>query len=547
MIRFLAEISRRFENNIWFTPSMQYSKVYGIYELDISPKPIASYWKEWGGVYDNIAGNTVELYFERFLLQVNTVEELQRLPYSIYVIYGVKVYINIPRHPWLYTNAKAEAENVLSFLSSALNEANPSKNIINNINTPVRLLIPSLNEKLSDNINGIILNQSFQFSLYNDDGYFDDDILWNLFNTPARIKKAIKENPEYGDFKQLRGGLIENVSACFDSFQLSVSDKQRSLDMPICGVITREDFPDITIDDKALNKNIPVVYGTKKVKLIKLGDMKYIAAEFVSEIIGAYDKEDSPVDNVELDASTFVITSTVELETAIITGYNINKIGEIIKDIFNRKTSVIFGETNFNTIEYNKYANVSPSVNIVCGSGTVNNAIQNALKNDMAFLIQQSDGRFTIRKYGELYGVHKIPAAMITKKPDKEWSNAQKNYFSSCVINYDFLTDDSFRSYLYDELEEEAEDMYRRVTRREYDTDLYEKDEVVALAKLLSKRYTAMKQTVKLALGIDTSEYELLDTVICDIDINGRLFTNAREFIIKEHDPAQDTLSLEEL
>jgi hypothetical protein len=48
-------------------------------------------------------------------------------------------------------------------------------------------------------------------------------------------------------------------------------------------------------------------------------------------------------------------------------------------------------------------------------------------------------------------------------------------------------------------------------------------------------------------LGIDTSGFELMDTVIMPLSVNGRLFSGPAFFLIKEINPAQDILTLEEL
>ena len=134
------------------------------------------------------------------------------------------------------SKSDAEGQNcVWQFLSSSLNPKDLSNNILNGVRVPVRLDIPSasLTAKLSDNISGVTLNQSFSVSLFNNDGYFDDEERWNLFNTPVRLKKSIKENPEYRDFLTIRSGLVENTTTTFDSFRIDVAEKFRAMDNPV--------------------------------------------------------------------------------------------------------------------------------------------------------------------------------------------------------------------------------------------------------------------------------------------------------------------------
>ena len=157
------------------------------------------------------------------------------------------------------------------------------------------------------------------------------------------------------------------------------------------------------------------------------------------------------------------------------------------------------------------------------------------------------DGRFTIRKYGENYGRHELKPWMITQKPEKDYQKAQNNYFSSCTINYNFVTKENFDTYLFEEMENDAEDRYRKRVFKNFDTDLISKQSAHDLARLLGTRYTIMRQTLKLALGIDTSTMELLDKVNIDMTINGREFSVVKDFIITEINPAQDVLTLEEI
>lgn len=544
MIRFLAEVTSRFDAPIKPTPSNGVERQSNIYELDVKPYPEKTYWTDWGGTYDNFSGPRIELYFGLFLTPVNSLKELKNSPNSFFIDNGsLTLYINIPKHPWLYSDSAIEAEHIIPFLSTCLKADNPSDNKLLGVNTPVKLDMPSLTVKLSDNISDIILNQIFQVSLHNNDGYFDDDVAWNIFNTPVRLRKSIKKNPEYGDFKTIRSGLAENTSTNFDSFDIDVADKQRSMDGPVCNVITADKYS--YADEKSINKNIPIVYGRKKVKLIKLSDTKHVAAEYVSQIMGVFNK-DGVSQSYSYDAVTNIITSTKEAETAIITGYPANKISEVIRDILARKAFINFGETNWNVSEYERYDETSPRVNIAIESGTVKSAIQNVLKSDMAFLIQQNNGKLTVRRYGTVYNTNRIPAWAITQKPEKTWSSAQEKYFSSCVINYGF-EDNEHKSFLFADREYEAEDNYRRRVTKTFDTELYDIKDVALLAEKLSDRYSTMKQTLKLPIGIDTSEFELMDRVICNANINGRKFSGGEYFIIKEIDPAQDVLTLEEL
>ena len=562
MINFLAELSLRFDHELHLTPSNGIPRQNNVYELDINKAPRESYWLDWGGEYDNFQGNQIELYLGQFLTKVYSLPALLATENSIYVRGDLTVLVNVPKHPWLYPDQAIEAQNIDYFLYAALNPDNPSNNRIKGANALTRLALPNLTVKLSDNINGITLNQGFSVSLANSDGYFDDEERWNIHNTPLRLKKTTADNPAYDDFKDIRDGLIENTVTGFEDFQIDVSDKFRSMGNPVCAIISEDRFPGVEIDEKALNKNIPIVYGRKRVKLQKLNEFiyddkgdnnpsndikhaRYVAAEYVAQVVGVYDSGGASL-AYSLDTATGIITSDNSADTAVVIGYSGNKISDIITDLVARKAGIPTIDANWNALELQRYAETSPRVNAVIESGNVKNAIQAVLKNDMAYFIQQSDGLFTMRKYGAEYATHRIPPWPVTQRPEKTWGTAQDNYFSSCIVNYD-RDGDAFRSLLYREREAEAEDTYRRLVRRTFDTDLTQEDEAAKLAETLSDRYSRMMQTVRLPVGIDTSSFQLLDRVIFDANINERKFSKGEYFIIKEIDPAQDVLTLEEI
>jgi hypothetical protein len=557
MVRFLAELSYRHKIILLPTPSnsvsrsLPFAKSSGadmptaVYELDISPPPEKSYWLDWGGYFDNFTGINIELYFGRFLDRVYNDTILLLTPFSYYIDTEFKVFLNIPMHPWLYPEYSTEAEHVIMFISSALDPDNPSNNKLQGIVAKTLLEIPNFTIKLSDSISGVILNQGFNLYFINNDGYFDDDSKWDLFNTPVTLKKATKENPLYKDFRQIRRGLADNTATTFDMFNVSVSDRFKNMDEPVCGVIREENFPNLAILPAAIGKNIPVVYGKKKVDLIKISDSpeRYVGAEFISSVGEGYDRDGKSIHVKLLGDGTIDATGAA---SAIISGYTANRIGEIIKDIINRKTENRYHDGNWNTVETEKYLNMSPKVNIAFNTGNVREAVQNVLKSDMAYLIQQADGKLTVRKYGETYGLHKIPAWSITQKPEKNYSKAVSNYFSSCVINYDFTDKDTFKSYLYEEMKSEAEKRYRKLVLKTFDTDLTEEIDAENLAKLLSKRFSTLRKTIKQAVGIDTAGFELLDKINGEMTINGRVFSDKSIYIITEINPAQDIITAEE-
>jgi len=549
MINFLVEISKSSESNVLPTPTIRFKKHYNIYELNINTPPSQSYWTNWGGWYDNFVGSNIKLYYTEFLV-TRTEAETMTTPFSMFIDNGI-VYFNVPMHTWLYPDYTAESREVIPILSSALNPDNPSNNIINDTPALVRLEIPSTSVRLSDSFNGVDLKHGFSVNLINNDGYFDDESYWKLFNTPISLKKSTKNNPEYNDFIHIGRGLIDNTVTTFDKFRITASDIFASMNEPVCNVVSNTIFPHISIEDSALGRSIPIVYGTKTIRLLQLNATNYLTAEGAASIIYVMDNDDNIISNSQFifNVDTGLITvvdDTVRPITAQIKGFSNNRIGEIIQHLIETKTSIPEGISDWNVTERDDYTANSPRINIEINSGDVRRAISNILRSDMAYFIQQLDSKFTIRKYGNNYKAHIIDTHFLTKKPEKNYASAHDNYFSSCIINYDF-DDGEHKSFIFTDKEHVSESRYKKRVQRTFETNLTSEIDARAFAALLSNRYSLLKQTIKIAIGKDTSDMNLLDTIIIDIDINDRKFSKATKFIIKEINSSQDSLTLEEI
>jgi hypothetical protein len=598
MINFLAEVSvKNNELQIQPTPSNEYTKDYNIYELDISTIRTHTYWEDWGGYFDNFQGTNIQLYYnEQYLMLVSTLEELFENEYSMYFNYlddtglNIVVLMNLPKHPWLYSNYIVTSRKVIPFVSSPLNQDNPSYNILRGEQALTRLEIPNILVKLSDNLNGVSLNQGFNVNFINNDGFFDDDEKWNVFNAPLVLKKSVKDNPEYNDFKNIRFGYVENATTTFDSFNLSINDMLKNMEAPVCKLIQKEDYIGIDFVNDLENKTNPVLYGLKTFELSdaitngtsardgsNLGEVVFLMPEYTKNVVKAFDKDK----NLKLQAtvSSFYKNWMFDLGYRLFYGENIKyvraigkgnnegkiTIGEVVKDLIMR-ANISYSRTFWNIEETDDYISNSNYISMLITDGTIRNAISEALKNDMAYLIQQNDGRLTIRQYGKTYATHQISSSMLTKKPEKNYDKAQENYLSSCIINYtdnphvpptilgviiDSMTNDKIyltkSSYLYQENEPESIKLYNKRIQKVFETELMNVQSAEDLAKRLSARYSKLKQRVKISLGVDTSNFELLDTVKIELNINNRRFNNINEYYIIEINPSQDTLVLEEI
>jgi hypothetical protein len=540
-VLFSADLSQDIEFFIQTTPS-DVNRQYNVYQFYLGKHPGSSYWTDWGGWYDNPVINQIELYIDgQFLVHVNSLEDCCITPYSIYdVPTAGAVYINLPKHPWLYENLKINPRITVSFLSGPKNPDNPSDDIINDEHWPVRLETPKFTVKLSDVINGLAKYSTFDFTLYNDDGYFDDLEVTNYFNSPSYIRKTWVENPGAEDFIPIRYGMVETIKIDDKTMTVSCADIFRTLEEPVSKVVS-DLFPATENQDE----DLPVVYGTVEIPLIKIGNNTYAAGENIVSVSSVYNKDGAAV---SYSFSDGIITSGADnVKSAVVTGNSSNKIGQIVVDIITAKTKITYINSFWDISETDEYVNNSPAINIAVTGGSVNNAVKEVLKSDSVFLIQKNDGRFSLRQWGKHYNNFVIDKKLITKFPAKNYADAQKNYFSSCSIqyNYNFNTKEYNSVLLFDEKEQAAEALYNKIIRKVFPTYLTDTSSALILARKLSDRFTTLRETVQVSVGYNTGEINLLDTVEIELDINGRVFSKVNKWIVKEIDPAQDILTLE--
>jgi hypothetical protein len=551
---FAADLSQELiKANVLFNPSNKVSRVYNIYESYLGPY-LSTYWTEWGGWYDNIKVRPIEIYIgSHNLIQVVSLSDCCNQEWSIFNdIEARMVYINIPKHSWLYDEATTNFRNIISFLSAPKNPNNPSDDIIDEEHWQVRLEVPKFTVKLSDVINGLTKYSTFDFTLYNNDGYFDDLEATNFFNGPSYIKKTWKENPEAKDFLVIRAGKVESIKIDDKVMTVSNADLFRTLEQPVCKIV-KEVFP-TAIENT--DKNLPVVYGIVTIPLIEINtsiegieinELQYVAGENITNVIAVYDKDDEIIPDTDWYFENGIITSYIEASYAIVIGNTNNRIGEIITDLIANKAYLTYVYSFWDIAETDIYKDNSPHINIAFTDGAVNEAVKKTLSSDMAFLIQKNDGKFTLREWGKTYNTFKIESWEITNFPTKNYSNAQKNYQSSCLINYDydFQTGTFISSLLYNANERSAEDLYGKLVRKEFETYLTNHSDADILAKKLSDRFSVLKENVQVAVGYNTSEINLLDNVRLELTINGRSISKYTDWVAIEIDPAQDILTLE--
>jgi hypothetical protein len=383
-VLFSASLSEDEEGlNISFTPSNDIARTNNVYESYLGAYPTSSYWIDWGGNYDNQITNEAEVYIGgQYLNRVNSLSDCCNTPNSIYdePTKGT-IYINVPIHTWLYAENKIDYRQVISFLSGPKNPANPSDDMLNNEHWPVRLEVPKITVKLSDVINGLTKYSTFDFTLFNDDGHFDNLEATNFFNAPSYIRKTWKENPGINDFIPIRYGMVESIKINDKTMDVSCADIFRTLEEPVSKVV-KDAFTTAT---ENLDDELPLVYGTIKITLIKIADNKYVAGENITAVSQVYDKDGV---TVSFTFSNGIITTTADAKSARVTGSSNNRLGNVVVDIISNKTNIKYVSSFWDLTETDNYKNTSTYINIAFIGGTVREAVKNTLISDTVFLIK---------------------------------------------------------------------------------------------------------------------------------------------------------------
>ncbi|MDR0374413.1 MAG: hypothetical protein LBH85_01635 [Treponema sp.] len=598
MINFMVELSKRSVVSPGSaTPSARWGGKYNVYEIYTGKRPQNTYWTDWGGAYDNEETNKLEIYMDGWLYHAGTIEELKAAAAPAMYVDGNYIYINIPKHPWLYKDNECSMNKRDGYLYAPKNSGNPSDLYIDGSLYETRLDIPSISVKLSSPLSGLTRNSTFSATLANNDGKFDGEDSQEYFNAPMYIRKTTRDNPAYTDFITIREGLVEDIAITQESAEITSAEKYRSFDEPVCKAA-----------EEIENKSLPVIFGRCVMPLIEIEETEYIekdvdldndidgiddidkkeddtvtmkgaylAGEGVRAVVGNAVYAEGDVGDIAIpcafDSETGIITveetkkkytltgvdkngkpiygtnaKTPKPKYVIVDGYLKNKTGQIVTALVERSGRLQYNESNWDVDETDGYIEQSPAVNIAFTGGDIKAAVAAVLKSDMAFLIQKNDGRLTLRKWGDAYDEHSIASWQLTQQPQKSFSDAQQNYFSSCVIKYGYneYKKAHENQYRYADKADEAEGRYLKKVEKVFETHLTNETGAKNLASRLGNRFCELKDRMSAGVGVDTSEYNLLDTVFLKIDVNGRKYSNNDKWIIVEADPAQDKLVLEE-
>lgn len=553
MLRFLLELYKRSEHLPeialpYLSDSLTTNHV--VQKIDCSPEPSGStYWKRWGGTYNNPSSVIISVFLGVYLELVNTLLEIESLSLTMFRDTDFVLINPGDKYAWQYPKWQTEISVVEGYASAAKSETNPSDDKYDGRRYPTRFAVPTIQNKLSDIIRGTALqNSTFSVTVYNDDGLFDQSEQRNFFNTPVYILKSDKKSPSYSDYVIVRRGYIDDPEIGPEEVTFKCATLFRSFTADACRAITEEEFPNAGDN---IDKLMPILWGTVFVSPIKVDDGTYLVCDpdYLGSIDAVYDSDGVEITAYSTDGNLVIMDDVDEVPNDVkVTGSLSNDIGSIITSEIQKKGFILYSSGSWDTTETNSYISSAPELDLLITSGTLKDVITKCLESDAAYLIEKSGGRLSIRKWGSSYTSHSFSGWQFTQRPEKTYLE-NKYYASSVRVLYrdsPSREDDDRLVALDSSNEKRALEAYRKSETKEFETNLTSQADAVALASLLAGRFSRRPEVFTFAFGFDLSSISILDTIQMTVSYNGRAVSSATEWVVLDIDLGQDTVTVEE-
>jgi hypothetical protein len=569
-VKFIAELFRSYDFDPRLSiPDLVFDRVYNIYHFSVAPliTDEDNYWIKWGGTFDNPVGYGMQIFFNQFLVEVFLSATLIALENSFWIDKdNDKVYIHLPRNPWGFYEWQVDLlmiDDDSAFASAPKDINNLSDTIYDGTKFNPVMSVPSLQNKLNDIISGIYFYSIFDITIDNSDGKYDRFNVEQFYNTPMQISKSSDNAQSVEDFERVKYGIISDITVAFDQMRVEASDILYTLNADYCRKFTVEEFPNI--EESLINKNIPVAWGDiNGVELFQVDKSDadpptwadYIAVdnEYLTAVDAVYDDDGAEL-VFSYNATTGIIRVTsvdedgevIEGKSADVAGLTDNSIGDVVIYALTERERLPYSVGIWDIDETDRYLAKAYSVGYYFNGGTTRQLIEGVLKNDSVFLIQKNNGLLTLRRWGDVFDQHDIPSWTVTKKPEKNFKDASQLFCSSVKI----LSEKKYSSgvfqktYINDTSEIDIFKETKKSFLAEFETALLDDDDIEAFSVLLINRFGTVRETLRVGVGLDTHDVNLLDTVNLNITINGRNFSDYRTWLVKGVDPGQDELILE--
>lgn len=279
----------------------------------------------------------------------------------------------------------------------------------------------------------------------NEDGGYDSIVSGAIWGGAVRILQGF-DTDAYASFLKMAAGVVENLTISQDMVEITMIDKRKNLSrMAPRRVFDIVTYPNINYAD--LGKPIPLAYGLLyDVPCMCVNQEATAPATWDFKICDCTDHAIVSIDSVRSDGRT-VTPSTTSMAngtfslntgdytvgtqvTAHIHGYSTTNAADVVLDLMLSYLGIAYNVTNFNTTEWAAATALALNVGVWVDYTTeVFSIIEDICNSSMLDMIQQDDGRYTLRKYNAARAVDQ------TLNPDELLETPTIEYDTSSVIS----------------------------------------------------------------------------------------------------------------
>ena len=442
-----------------------------------------TYWDNiFGGTYLKFNSHRITMTVAGELLQpMNTYAQLLETPNSFLVVESdAVVYVHLKgddAKSVSNTNARvsvgfAGSQNRLNFVNALLDYKNPSNVTIDDEPAYPILSINDIAKRIDDNVGGIALMNSINFSVTN---YQKTPLAFsaisnlqyavgaNLYNSVFEIYSNIDYVNRTSAMRLLFKGFVTDFGYDRNNYNFTIEDFRSTFGSIFCNTFNSNDYNVSAITSYSLDTNdyVPYLFGNMRVELLKIGERKltegngdekywsyYIAidkkcnANPFGSTLRVYDDDGNAVTNItnpDGTSSTIskynnfilvwykftpytkgtqsgIIRDLKEPKSAFVNGNQTNTALEIIKQMFYFQYGWVIGNDegwkalvdNDRYLELNRY---SPKINLLIEDDkTTKEIITTVCEDDMLFIFNGVGGKITFSHFpGSLINQAKAP------------------------------------------------------------------------------------------------------------------------------------------
>jgi hypothetical protein len=444
------------------------------------------------------------------------------------------------RRLYIHLNGGAEASTRTVTMGITTGISNRACNYNNTYYEPRLVSAPSISKTKDPLFFGRISFDGGAIGIENTDGGYDSIVSGGaaLWGGAIRILQGF-DTDAYASFLKMAAGVIESVSISRDSVQVTMIDKRKNLSrMAPRRVFDIGTYPNINYAN--LGKPIPLAYGILyDVPCMCVNEEATAPATWDFKICDTTDHAIVSIDSIRSDGKTVTASAsstangtfslngadfTVGTQvTAHIHGYSTTNAADVILDLMSTYLGIAYNATNFNTTEWATATALSLNVGLwVDSAREAFSIIEDVCVSSMMNLIQQDDGRYTLRKYDAARVVDQVlNADELLETPSVEYDTTQVISSTSVGYNRNWALG-SFKR-MHDTSQEAAIFLTYNVYReRSFETLLTSDADAQVFSTAMLSLYGKVTTKVRARFKLQPVGRELMDFVMLPIYRQGK-------------------------